>query len=138
MKAEWCIIVAQIVVGHSKFPHKKVGSFTRYKPWKYQDAEQPHRIIYARSFFATEAEALEKAKQVDQEMFSAYVMGMGDTHWTCVSEFTVILHDVTHNVSRQLSTTTDDDESDNPGFLYSGIVCSNSNLGKWGIIKGLK
>lgn len=139
MQKEWCIIVAQIVTGHSKFPHSKVGKFERFKPWPYRDSSKPHRIIYAKKFLASPEEALNVAKKVDQEMFQTYVMGMGNTSYTCVSDYTVVLHDVTSNVSTQMSSTIHDDESAKPNFLYSGgVICNNSNLGVWGIIKGLK
>ncbi len=137
MRQEWVILVAQIVRGKSKFPHPKVGKFTRYKPWPYKDSHQPHRIVYARSFLATEEEALAKAAQVEQEMFTTYIMGMGDLSVVCVSEITTVLHNITQNVSKQMATTYHDNESDNPAFLYPGVVCNNANLGKWGIVKGL-
>lgn len=139
IKKEWIIIVAQMVTGKSKFPHSKMGSFTRYKPWPYRDSNKPHRIVYARRFQANEIEALEKAKQVDQEMFSTYILGMGDTSTICVSEYTVLLHNITNNVSQQMSSTVNDDEAQNPSFMFEGgIVCSNKNLGDWRIVKGLK
>lgn len=137
MKQEWIIIVAQEVRGKSKFPHPKVGKFARYKPWPYKDSNQPHRIIYARSFLASETEALAKAAQVEHEMFLTYVMGMGDLSVVCVSEITTVLHNITTNTSKQMSTTYRDDESENPAFLFPGVVCSNANLGKWKIVKGL-
>lgn len=138
MKQEWIIVVAQMVTGKSKFPHLKVGSFVRYKPWPYCDSNQPHRIVYARKFLATEEQALEKAKQVDQEMFTAYILGMGNTSSICVSEYTVLLHNITTNTSQQMSSTHNDDESMNPSFMFEGVICNNKNLGLWKIVRGLK
>lgn len=135
---EWIIVVAQMVTGKSKFPHTKVGAFTRYKPWPYRDSNQPHRIVYARRFIADAKDALEKGKQVDQEMFNCYVLGMGNTSTICVSEYTVILHNITTNVSQQMSSTVNDDDAKNPSFMFEGEVCSNKNLGLWRIVKGLK
>ena len=140
MRKEWVIIVAQVVTGKSKFPHKKVGKFTRYKPWPYRNSNKPHRIVYARSFLGTDEEALEKAEQVDQEMFNTYIFGMSAQQLahTCVSEYTVVLHNVTEDVSKQMSTTSDGSDSEDEGFMYTGVTCSNQNLGRWGVIKGLR
>lgn len=135
---EWVIIVAQMVRGKSKFPHDKVGKFTRYKPWPYKDSNQPHRIVYARRFLANDIDALEKGKQVDQEMFNTYILGMGNTDTVCVSDYTVILHDITTNTSQQMSSTVNDDEAKNPAFMFEGAICSNKNLGYWKIIRGLR
>jgi len=138
MNQEWVIIVSQEVTGSSKFPHNKVGKFKRFKPWPYRSAKILHRIVYARDFLGTEEKALEKAEQVDAEMFSTYVMGMGKIDHTCVEEYTVILHNVTKNHSIKMSSTMTDIE--NEGCLYDdpATKCTNGNLGRWKIIKGLR
>lgn len=137
MIQEWIIVVAQNVVGKSKFPHSAVGKFIRYKPWPYKDSNKPHRIVYARSFRDDEVNALAKAKQVDEEMFNTYVLGMGDTSHICVSEYTVLLHNITANVSQQMSSTVNDDEAKKSDFMFEGVCCNNKNLGYWGIVRGL-
>ena len=138
-KKEWIIIVSQMVVGKSKFPHAKVGKFERFKPEKYaRGSKTPHKIVYHRSFLGTDEEALAKAEQVDSEMFNTYIFGMGDLKHACVSEYTVTLHNVTEDISKQMSSTVQDDESSEDSFLFESINCSNKLLGKWRIIKGLR
>jgi hypothetical protein len=137
---EWIIIVSQMVVGKSKFPHAKVGKFARFKPEKYsRGSVKPHKIVYHRSFIGTEEAALEKAEQVDKEMFNTYIFGMGDLKLACVSEYTVTLHNITKDESKQMSSTVQDHESTDDSFLFEGVKCSNALLGgRWSIVKGLR
>ncbi len=135
---EWVILVGQVVSGKSKFPHDKVGKFDRFKPWSYYSYKEPHRIIYARTFIDTEEFALAKAQQVEKEMFSTYVLGMGNIKTVCVTEYTVVLHNITKNISKQIGTTIKGKESDPQNYLFDYVFCDNAHLTEWGIIKGLK
>lgn len=131
-RSEWIIIVAQEVKGKSKFPHKKVGKFIRYKPWFYSNIDLVHKIIYARTFLSEVKPAVEKAQQVKDEMFLMFVMGMGNLKTSCVMDITVSLHNVTTNSSILIGTTFDGIKSSE---IYPGILVNNHNLKKWGILK---
>jgi hypothetical protein len=131
---EWVIVVAQHVTGKSKFP--RGFKFKRVKPFPYRDSNKPHRIVYARYFVSTEQEAKERGELIDEKMFDLYVTSLGNTQHYCVSDYTMVLHDITTDTSQQLSTTIADDNAENPGYLYEGWICSNRLLSKWGIVKG--
>ncbi len=133
-RKEWVIIVAQDVNGKSKFP-RNLG-FKRYKPFPYKNSNKPHRIVYARPFVGTEDEAKKFGVKVDDKMFETYIGSMGNTEHYCVSEYTMILHDITSNTSQQLATTIADNDSAKDGYLYPNVSCSNKLLSKWGIVKG--
>ena len=136
MRKEWIILVGQIVTGKSKFPHKRVGTFKRYKPFPYWNGAKPHKILYARSFLGTDAEAKSKIEQVEKEMFNTYIYGMGNLKHACVSDFTVLLHNITENKTIKAATTFDDDSSKNK-HIFPGHPCSNKLLSQWKIVKGL-
>lgn len=133
-RKEWIIIVAQDVKGKSKFP-KNLG-FRRYKPYPYRDSNKPHRIVYARTFVGTENEAKHFGSVVDDKMFNTYIGSMANTEHCCVSEYTMVLHDITSNISQQLATTIADNDSAKGSYLYPDASCSNKLLSKWKIISG--
>jgi hypothetical protein len=135
-RKEWVIVVAQDVKGKSKFP-QGLG-FKRYKPYKYKKSSDPHRIVYARYFIGTEDEAKAFGAKVDNKMFDTYIGGMGNTEHYCVTEYTMVLHDITANYSQQLATTIADNDSAKSGYLFSDAVCSNKLLSQWGIVAGFK
>jgi hypothetical protein len=138
MQFEWCLLVAQMVVNLSKFPHSLVGKFERYKPIHYVDSSQPHNILYAKSFLAKEDDALKKAELISRHMFHTYVMNMNKSNKSAILDFTVLLHNVTENKSKQIMTTINGPESKEQNFLMGNLICSNKNLGKWGVVKGLR
>lgn len=131
---EFVIVVAQHVVGKSKFPIKY--GFKRYKPYPYKNSHELHRIVYARYFTGTEEKAREFAKEVEQAACITYVMGMGNTAITCVQDYTMLLHDITKDESIQLATTITSAESKNPAYLYDNATCSNKLLSQWKIVAG--
>lgn len=135
MQFEWVILVGQIVRGKSKFP-KQLG-FKRYKPWNYNDSNKPHRILYAKHFVCDEAKANAMASEVDSKMFRMYITSLDNLEHSCISEYTIILHDVTKNISKQICTTSKGSDTEQRILLYSDVPCTNKQLSKWGIVKGL-
>jgi hypothetical protein len=133
-RKEWVIVVAQDVKGKSKFPRNQ--GFKRYKPYPYKKSSEPHRIVYARYFVGTEEDAKTFGSNVEDKMFDMYIGSMANTKHYCVSEYTMVLHDITADTSQQLASTIADNDSAKDGYLYSDAVCSNKLLSKWGIVDG--
>lgn len=126
----WVIVIAENVIGKSRGPK----GFKRFKPYHYSDSWKPHAIVYASSFEGTEAEALEWAESIGDEMLMIYTIGMGKTDTYCVRDYTLVLHNVEHDQPKNIASTIEGDESEQKGYLYDRATCSNRLLRAWGIL----
>jgi len=133
---KWVILVSQVVLGKSKAPEKspsKGPKWSRHKPYPYSDSWEDHKILYSKSFSATEEDAKAEAERVNAAMFNTYIMGMGKTDNCCVKEYKVILHNASDDVSLDMGGTL----KANAGQLWpneSGSFVSSGQLKNWGVI----
>lgn len=128
---EWVILVGQVVSGKSRFPHAKIGKFKRIKPWPYKKSSETHRILYYRYFVSDDAYARDKAKNASEELMTDYLFGMAN-QIAIIRDFTVMLHNITNNISEVITTTMSDVE-EGSDQLYPGDSANNKTINNWGV-----
>lgn len=135
MKERWVVLVGQTVRGKSKAPERLAGrsSWRRFKPYPYHDSGKEHEILYAKSFTATEEDALVEANRIKDSMFETYLYGMGKTDVYCVLEYKIILHNASENTSTDIKQTTDAPSKTLWANREDSKV-TNRTLRGWGVI----